>query len=148
MNIQPSYLIRKAHINDVQYFYDAVCSSNNINKELIDFDQRFKQMLRSKSYLFFVVEAAPQKLVGCAILEIRKSITSAYPFIEIETFFIDPKYRKWKAADFLYNALEEYLKQSKVFKLKVNCNLNSTLNQNFYTKKGFKISKKQYDKDV
>ena len=130
------------------YFYNAVCSSNNIEKEVFDFDERFKQMLKSKSYLFFILLASPKTIAGCAMLEIRKSILSPDPFVEIDTFYIDPKYRKWKGADYFYTAIEEQVKQSKVFKLKVSCNMNSTLNQNFYTKRGYKISKKQYNKEV
>ena len=148
MNKQPTYNIRKAQSNDVENFHEAVCSSNNIKEDIINFEQRFKQMLRSKSYLFFILEAVPKKVVGCTVLEIRKNLISPSPFLEIETFYIDPKYRKWKAAEFLYKEIEQNVKQLMFFKLKVNCNMNSTLNQNFYTKKGFKISKKQYEKDL
>ena len=148
MNIQPTYQIRKAQSSDVIYFYNAVCSSNNIEKELFEFDVRFKQMLKSKSHVFFILEAAPKNIAGCAIFEIRKSILSPEPFVEIEILFIDPKYRKWKGADYLYTAIEEHVKQIKLFKLKASCNMNSTLNQNFYTKRGYRISKKQYQKEL
>ena len=146
MNIQPSYSIRKAQLSDSMYFYNAVCSSTILEKEVNDFDEHFKKMLKSKHQLFFVLETAQKIYAGCAILEIRKNILSLEPFIEIDTFYIDPKYRKWKGADFFYSEIEEQVRQGKVFKLKVSCNLNSTLNQNFYTKRGYKIFKKQYQK--
>jgi hypothetical protein len=52
------------------------------------------------------------------------------------------------AAEFLYHAIEQFTVAKKVFKLHVSCYINSTLNQNFYTKRGFKVNKKLYVKEV
>jgi ribosomal protein S18 acetylase RimI-like enzyme len=130
------------------FFYNAVCSSSSSTIEILDFDTRFKQLLKSKSHLFFVLEAASQKTAGCAILEIRKSISVPFLYMEIELFYIDPKYRRLKGADYLYTALEDQVVLNKVHELKVNCNINSTLNQNFYTKRGFVIAQKKYKKII
>lgn len=148
MNIQILYNIRKAQLSDVMFFYNAVCLSSNKTNEIFDFDTRYKQMLKSKNHLFFVLEATPKKTAGCAILEIRKGISVPNTFMEIELFYIDPKYRKLKGADYLYTALEAQVITNNMHELKVSCNINSTLNQNFYTKRGHKISKKQYEKVI
>lgn len=114
----------------------------------MDFDEFYKQKFKSKDYIFLIIEDEEKKEAGGVILQLRDTFLDKFPFLEIQTFFVTPKYRKLNAADFLYQAIVATAVEKKVFKLQVGCYINSTLNQNFYTKRGFKVHKKLYTKDL
>lgn len=145
-NVQPKYATRPAELKDIMYFYEAICAITNINIDIVEFNIQFKNKIKDKSYIMLVLEADGKTIAGCTLAQSRQSLSDQQPFVEIQELYISPKFRKLKAADFLYNALEEKIINQKMHQLRVNCNINSTLNQNFYVKRGFKIYKKQYKK--
>jgi ribosomal protein S18 acetylase RimI-like enzyme len=130
------------------YFYDAVCSILNTKLDLFEFQINFKVKLKAKDFILLVAELDNMTVVGCIVAQKRNTLSNHEFFIEIQELYITPKYRKLKAADFLYNAIESFSLEQKIHKLIVNCNINSTLTQNFYTKRGHKIAKKQYSKEI
>jgi len=81
------------------------------------------------------------------VSEIKQGLSDRRKSVEIIEFIVQPKYRKLKGAEFLYNVFEEIMKQREIFSIKVHCEIKSTLNQNFYTSKGFKYDKKMYLKN-
>lgn len=140
--------IRKALLNDVMHFQEAISMHLNKNWNLMDFDEFFKKKLKDKEYTFLMMEDDEKKVAGGVILQYRQTFLDKFPFIEIQSLFVTPKYRKLNAAEYLYQAIEKLAVEKKVFKLQVGCYMNSTLNQNFYTKHGFKVYKKSYVKEV
>ena len=145
---KPQYKLRQAKLNDVLYFYDAVCSILNNKLDLLDFNLNYKEKIKGKDFILLVAELIDKTIAGCIVAQKRSTLSHPNVFIEIQELFITPKFRKLKAADFLFNAFEVFSVEQQVNKLIVNCNINSTLTQNFYTKRGFKIAKKQYHKEV
>jgi len=145
---KPQYKVRQAKLNDVMYFYTAVCSIINKEPDLIEFQTNFKEKFKNKNFIYLVLEIEKDVLGGCMIAEKRSTLSKPAIFIEIQELYITPKYRKHKAADFLYNAIEALSAEQKIYSIIVNCNINSTLTQNFYTKRGHKIAKKQYNKEI
>ncbi len=145
---KPQYKVRQAKLKDVMYFYDAVCSILNTKQDLLEFQINFKVKLKAKDFILLVAELDNKLVVGCIVAQKRNTLTNPVFSIEIQELYITPKYRKLKAADFLYNAIESFSLEQKIHKLIVNCNINSTLTQNFYTKRGHKIAKKQYSKEI
>jgi len=140
--------IRKARLNDVMHYQEVVSLHLNKTWNVMDFDEFYKQKLKSKEYSFLIMEDEEKKVAGGVILQDRHTFLDKFPFLEIQTFFVAPKYRKLNAADFLYEAIVATAVDKKVFKIQVGCYINSTLNQNFYTKRGFKVHKKLYTKDL
>lgn len=145
---KPQYKVRQAKLNDVMYFYDAVCSIMNTQIDMLDFQSNYKEKLKNKDFIFLVLELDNKTIVGCVVAQKRTTLSNVNAFIEIQELYISPKFRKLKAADFLYNAIEALCLEQKINILNVSCNINSTLTQNFYTKKGFKIAKKKYNKEI
>jgi N-acetylglutamate synthase-like GNAT family acetyltransferase len=145
---KPQYKLRQAKLNDVMYFYDAVCSILNTKLDLLEFQINFKEKLKAKDFLVLVAELDNKTLVGCIVAQKRNTLSNPDFFIEIQELYITPKFRKLGAADFLLNAFEAFSVDKHISKLIVNCNINSTLTQNFFTKRGFKIARKQYNKQV
>lgn len=145
ITLQPNYNFRKAALKDVLFFYEAMSSLEGIYIDEVEFSNNFKLKFENpKCQLFVIEDNSSQCIVGCVILEERKHLSDVSAWFEIQDLYIAPKYRKLKAADFLYQQIESYIKESSIHKLKVTCKVNSTLNQNFYTKKGFKLEKKSY----
>ncbi len=147
MNLQINYLTRMAELKDIMFFYEAMSSITGVNFDINEFNAKFKSILKDKSSIQMVVEVEG-KVVGCLLAQVRQQMSDQYSFVEIQELYIAPKFRKYKAADFLYTTFEEKFVSKKHKQLRVNCNVNSTLNQNFYVKKGFKIFKKQYKKEL
>ena len=143
----PTYQTRKAELKDVMFFYEAISSMSTSKLNIVDFDIQFKYKIKDKSNIQLVL-IANNKTVGCIIAQVRQQLSDAMPYVEVQELYIAPKYRKLKGADFLYTSLEEKVAKESKYQLRVNCNINSTLNQNFYVKKGYKIFKKQYKKDI
>lgn len=147
MNQLMNYQTRKAELKDVMFFYEAICFITGLESDINDFNKKYKGILKDKSAILMVIEA-DGKTVGCIMAQIRQQLSDLHSFVEIQELYISPKFRNHKAADFLYNDFEVKYIQKKHKQIKVNCNVNSTLNQNFYIKKGFKIFKKQYKKEL
>lgn len=148
MNRALHFNIRKAQLNDVMHFQDAISMQLTKPWNMMEFDEFYKQKIKNKEYFFLILEDEEKKVAGGAVLQYRQTFLDQFPFIEIQTLFVLPKYRKLHAAEFLYQAIEQFTVAKKVFKLHVSCYINSTLNQNFYTKRGFKVNKKLYVKEV
>jgi ribosomal protein S18 acetylase RimI-like enzyme len=145
----PSHIIRKATLKDILFFYNAFCTLYNKQFDINKFNVQYKAKLKSKEYHLLVIELTHSaKIVGCSCLQQRVLLFELDEFLEIQSFFITPEYRKLKAADFLYEGIELLANTLGIPYVQVSCNVNSTLNQNFYTKKGYKISKKQYQKII
>ena len=146
--VQPKYNFKTASLKDVIFFYESICATSTIQPDIMVFNSKYKQRLKDKHCIQLLLEVDGKQAVGCVLAEVREQLSDANPYVEIQELYIFPKFRKLKAADFLYTALEEKVRELKIYQLRVNCNINSTLNQNFYVKKGFKISKKQYKKEA
>ena len=108
----------------------------------------FKSKLKIKSNQLLVLIDQQGNTAGCAIVEFRTAITEVFPFCEIQLFYIHPKYRKYLAAEVLYQEIELVAGTKNCFKISVSSLLNATINQRFYTKRGFKLVKKTYLKTV
>ena len=147
-NMQPKYTIRAAELKDIMFFYEAISALTAIKIDIVAFNAQFKTRLKEKGSKQLVLEADGKTIVGCVLAQVRQNLSDTSPFVEIQELYILPKFRKLKAADFIYSALEAHFLKQKINQLRVNCNINSTLNQNFYVKKGYKIFKKQYKKEV
>jgi N-acetylglutamate synthase-like GNAT family acetyltransferase len=150
MLFHPSYKVRKAVFSDIDFIYSLVALNTESNIGIDKFETHLKQKLKTSGFYIFILEEQKIKIekAGLLIASESQQLVDAWPIIEIQEFFIVPKYRKIGAADFLFNYVEQFSKEKKAYKLKVNCKINSTLNQNFYTDRGFKIAKKQYTKPV
>jgi len=142
------FKIRKAQLNDVMHFQEAISMHLNKPWNVMEFDEFYKKKLKDKEYTFLMMEDDEKKVAGGVILQYRQTFLDKFAFIEIQDLFVTPKYRKLNAAEYLYQAIEKLAVEKKVFKLQVGCYINSTLNQNFYTKHGFKVHKKSYVKEV
>ena len=147
-NLQPNYLARTATLKDIMFFYEAISAISEVNLDIVHFNTQFKNKIKDKSYTLLVLEADDKKIAGCILAQLRQGLSDQQPYVELQELYIFPKFRKLKGAEFLYAALEEKVIKQKIYQLRVNCNINSTLNQNFYVKKGFKIFKKQYKKEA
>jgi ribosomal protein S18 acetylase RimI-like enzyme len=145
--IQPSYTTRKAALKDVMYIFESINLQSGSKLDILKFIEQYKKKVKDKSNILLLLEA-DKKNAGFIIAQEYQSLSDAFPFIEVQELYIAPKYRKLKAADFLYNEFEQKTASKGYYNLKVNCNINSTLNQNFYINKGFKINKKQYLKGI
>ena len=145
---KPHYKVRPAKLSDVMYFYDAVCSILNTKINLLDFQIIFKEKLRHKDFILLVSELDNKTVAGCIVAQKRNTLSNPEFFIEIQELYITPKFRKLEAANFLLSALEALSVEKYVNNLTVNCNINSTLTQHFFTKRGFKIARKQYNKQI
>lgn len=149
MNLQPNYQYRNATLKDILFFYEAMTSLEEIFIEHLEFDTKFKLKLEdAKSHLLVIEDIEINQVIGCVVLQERQNLSDINIWIEIQELFIFPKYRKLKAAEYLYYFIEKYVQEKSIHKIKVACKINSTLNQNFYTKKGFKIEKKSYGKFI
>jgi ribosomal protein S18 acetylase RimI-like enzyme len=145
-NYQPIYTTRTATLKDLMFFYEAVCVITDSKPDILEFNKQYKLKIKNKANIILVLEADKKVLIGFIVAEIRQNLSDAVPCAELQELYVSNKYRKLNAADFIYNELEKKVAKEKIFQLKVNCNLNSTLNQHFYVKRGFKIFKKQYKK--
>ncbi len=146
----PLYKVRKAQLSDLEFIHQSVTAINQSNIGLNEFETLLKNKLKAVGYFIFILDAhhTTTDRAGLLIANESQYLIDKWPMIEIQEFFITPKFRKLGAADFMYSYLENFAKDKNAYKMKVSCKINSTLNQNFYTSRGFKISKKQYLKPV
>jgi len=146
-SLQPNYTTRKAELKDVMYFLESINTQIDSTLDIHKFNDQFKKKVKDKTSILLLLEV-DKKSIGFIIAQAYQTLSDPFPSLEIQELFIAPKYRKLKAADFLFSEFLEKAKNKGYYKLKVNCNINSTLNQNFYISKGFKIQKKQYYKSI
>jgi len=143
-----NWKIRKAELNDINYFHQALEQTylSNINIEI--FGEQFKKVIKNKNSFVYVAENTLGNQMGCIICEKEENIFSNKPNIQIKEFYISPNYRKLNVADdlFLY-VYEKAIKQG-FDKIEVLCNITSTTTQNFYSRKKFRPTKKLYVKSV
>jgi len=143
-----NWKIRKAELNDINYFHQALEQTylSNINIEI--FGEQFKKVIKNKNSFVYVAENTLGNQMGCIICEKEEKIFSNKPNIQIKEFYISPNYRKLNVADdlFLY-VYEKAIKQG-FDKIEVLCNLTSTTTQNFYSRKKFRPTKKLYVKSI
>ena len=144
----PIYSVRKATLSDVMFFYESINTTANLTLNEIDFDAIFKSKLKNKSNQLLVLIDQQGNSAGVAIVEFRITLTESFPYCEIQLFYIHPKYRKHFAAEALYQEIENLSAAKKCFKISVSSLLNATINQRFYTRRGFKLVKKTYLKTV
>jgi ribosomal protein S18 acetylase RimI-like enzyme len=145
--LHPNYTTRKADLKDVMYFFESMNIQSDTKLDINKFNDQFKKKVKDKKSVMLLLEVE-KKTMGFIIAQEYQTLSDAFPLLEIQELFIAPKFRKLKAAEFLYSAFEQMGRSKGFFKLKVNCNMNSTLNQNFYISKGFEIQKKQYHKSI
>ncbi len=150
MNSNQNFKVRKARLSDIEFIHQVISTLSESNIRLNEFEAILKAKLKATGYYIYLLEEHSKTIenTGLLVVNVNQSLTDFWPIVEVQDFFIIPKYRKFGAADFLYNFLENFAKEQKAYRLKVSCKINSTLNQNFYTTRGFKISKKQYIKPV
>lgn len=144
----PIYSVRKALLSDVMFFYESIKTTGDLTLNVNEFDLTFKTKLKLKNNHLLVLVDQHGCSAGCAITEYRTTLTESFPFWEIQLFYIHPKYRKYFAAEVLYKEIETLAALKKCFKIIVSSLLNATINQRFYTKRGFKLFKKTYLKTV
>jgi ribosomal protein S18 acetylase RimI-like enzyme len=144
----PAYTVRKATLNDILFFHSSIESISGLTFNIMEFDFIFKSKLKIKSNQLLVLIDQEGKLAGCSIVEFRTILSEKFPYFEIQLFYIIPKYRKYFAAETLYEAIEKITIEKKCFKIIVSTMSNATINQRFYTRRGFKFIKKTYLKTV
>lgn len=144
----PSYLVRKATLSDVMFFYEAIVSTAGLTLNENDFSAIYKAKLKIKSNQLLILLDTHGDIAGCTVIEHRAALIEDFPFFEIQFFFIKPKYRKHHAAEVLYHEIEKVAIEKKCFKIIVSSLLSATINQRFYTKKGFKLIKKTFLKTL
>lgn len=147
MNTIPNYAYRKASISDMMFFFESMTSLENALIDTFEFENNFKSKILDSNYYLFIIEDMHNP-VGCVVLQKVYNLSDPSPWVEILEFFIQPKYRKLKAADYFYHTIETFVSEMGIFKMKVSCKVNSTISQHFFTKRGYKIQRKVYSKFV
>lgn len=147
MNTIPNYAYRKASLSDMMFFYESMTSLENALIDTFEFENNFKSIILDSNYYLFIIEDMHNP-VGCVVLQKVYNLSDPSPWVEILEFFIQPKYRKLKAADYFYHTIETFVSEMGIFKMKVSCKVNSTISQHFFTKRGYKIQRKVYSKFV
>ncbi len=140
--------IRKAELNDINYFHQALEQTylSKINIEI--FTAQFKKAIKNKNNFIYVAENIMGKQMGCIICEKEENIFGNKPNIQIKEFYISPNYRKLNVADDLFLYVYEKAIKNGFYKIEVLCNLASTTTHYFYTKKNFKPIQKLYVKNI
>lgn len=147
MNTIPNYAYRKASLSGMMFFYESMTSLENALIDTFEFENNFKSIILDSNYYLFIIEDMHNP-VGCVVLQKVYNLSDPSPWVEILEFFIQPKYRKLKAADYFYHTIETFVSEMGIFKMKVSCKVNSTISQHFFTKRGYKIQRKVYSKFV
>lgn len=140
--------IRKATIEDVDYFLEAYFQIYNTKFEKSLFLEIFKKKLKSQFSLLYVAQNALGNIIGCIICEKQESLQLLKPIIQIKEFYISPKYRKFNLAEDLYTYVEEKAIKQGIPKIEVMCNYTATTTQNFYLRRKFVIDRKSYIKNL
>jgi len=146
--LNKNWKIRKAVINDLNYFHQSVQEIYNEKVDEDIFKEQFKKKIINKSFFIYVIEINLKNQIGFIVCDKLESLTSNKPTILINEFYIAPNYRKMHLADELFLYVYEKASKMGCHKLEVLCNLNSTTTQNFYTRKKFSPTKKLYIKYI
>ena len=143
-----NWKIRKAELNDLNYFHQALeqIYLNSIDIQM--FGNQFKKIIKNKNCFVYVAENTFGNQMGCIICEKEENIFSYKPNIQIKEFYISPNYRKLNVADDLFLYVYEKATKQGFEKIEVLCNLTSTTTQNFYLRKKFRPTKKLYVKSI
>lgn len=144
----PVFSVRKALLSDIMFFYESINAIEKLTLDINEFDSIFKSKLKLKNNQLLVLTDQDGCSAGCGITEYRTALTESFPFCEIQLFYIHPKYRKHYAAEAFYKEIEALATEKKCFKITVSTLLSATINQRFYTKRGFKLFKKTYLKTM
>jgi N-acetylglutamate synthase-like GNAT family acetyltransferase len=143
------YNFKKASIDDLSIFYESFVEYTNSYLTISEFSTIFETNLKDKNFLFFVLNKKDKPVSsGCVALMLYNEVFNQKINADIAHLYILPKYRKLQAADALYDCLELKCKENKISKITVACGINSTLNQNFYTKRKFNYVKKGFSKHI
>lgn len=135
--------IRSVQIDDFDFIFEALQQIHlNLDKDI--FLENFKTKAKNKKSWIFIAENISSQKLGFIICENIHFIHFQKPAIIISNFYIAPKYRKMKVADFLYEFVEAKAIDYNIHQILVMCNITSTTTQNFYTKHKFKFDKKTY----
>ena len=140
--------IRKAEIEDVDYFLESYFQIYGMKLDKHSFLELYKKKLKSQSALLCVAVNAIGNTIGCIVCERQETFQSLKPVLQIKEFYISPKYRKFNLADELYSYVEEKAVKLGVCKIEVMCNLTATTTQNFYLRNKFVTDKKSYIKVI
>jgi hypothetical protein len=140
------FTVEIGRLNHVNFIYEQLVVQRKIlfysYDEFINSYNLFLSNPNNKVYV--LIDDQTKKHAGCIVAQVNQELSKKSRLIEIKDFIILSKHRKNKGAEFLYEFFESEMKREQVYNIKVECEVNSTLNQNFYTSKGFKIYKKTY----
>ena len=64
MNRVPHFNIRKAQLNDVMHFQDAISMQLTKPWNMMEFDEFYKQKIKNKEYFFLILEDEEKKVGG------------------------------------------------------------------------------------
>jgi N-acetylglutamate synthase-like GNAT family acetyltransferase len=143
------YNFKKASIDDLSIFYESFVEYTNSYLTISEFSTIFETNLKDKNFLFFVLNKKDKPgSVGCVALMLYNEVFNQKINADIAHLYILPKYRKLQAADALYEFIELKCRDYQISKITVACGINSTLNQNFYTKRKFNYVKKGFSKHI
>jgi hypothetical protein len=141
------FSVRQAEMKDAMFLHEQLVVQQKKYNDLGYFKLHFDQIFDNPNYIILILVLETGVSIGCMVAEIKQGLSDRRKHSEIIEFYVQAKYRKLKGAEFLYNYFEKEMEKREVFSIKVNCEIKSTLNQNFYTSKGFKYDKKAYLKN-
>jgi N-acetylglutamate synthase-like GNAT family acetyltransferase len=143
-----NWKIRKANLNDLKYFHQAIEQIHSMKIELEVFQEQFVKKLKNKNCLLYVIETTIGSQIGCICCEKEEGLLTNKPIMQIKEFYVSPAYRKLNIAEDLFLFIYDKSIQLGMDKIEVLCNLNSTTTQNFYSRKKFIPIKKLYVKSI
>jgi hypothetical protein len=147
--IDNSFTIRKANATDHEFFYQSYTSSYGTSITSEVFFDNFKKSINNANFLFIVLEIGPKNsFAGCCIIKFDFDIFDLFLTTEIKYLYVNQKFRKFNAAEYICNYVEKMSIEKGAHKIKVDCAINSTLNQHFYARRKFVFQKKGYLKNL
>jgi ribosomal protein S18 acetylase RimI-like enzyme len=139
--------IRNAKKEDFNFIYESLkLIYTDLDK--IGFLKRINIIQKKKKSWILVAENELNHIIGFIISQNIHYIDFQHESIIISDFYIEPKYRKLKLADKLFQEVEERAIKNDFNQIIVMCNITATTTQNFYTKHKFKFIKKAYIKQI
>lgn len=84
----PSYLVRKATLSDVMFFYEAIVATAGLTINENDFSAIFKAKLKIKSNQFLILLDTHGGIAGCTVIEHRAALIEDFPFFLKSSFFL------------------------------------------------------------
>jgi ribosomal protein S18 acetylase RimI-like enzyme len=139
--------IRNAKKEDFSFIYESLkLIYTDLDK--IGFLDRINIIQNKKKSWILVAENELNHIIGFIISQNIHYIDFQHESIIISDFYIEPKYRKLKLADKLFQEVEERAIKNDFNQIIVMCNITATTTQNFYIKHKFKFIKKTYIKQI